>query len=63
MDIILEMSEIACMSSYYKTVVFKKKYYYIRQTQLLLISLFHRAFQFSKYNGPTNALEYNKTLI
>jgi hypothetical protein len=28
-----------------------------------LISLFHRAFQFSKYNGPTNAFVYNKTLI
>jgi hypothetical protein len=27
------------------------------------ISLFHRAFQFSKYNDPTNALVYNKTLI
>jgi hypothetical protein len=27
------------------------------------ISLFRRAFQFTKYNGPTNALVYNKTLI
>jgi hypothetical protein len=29
----------------------------------MCISLFHRAFQFTKYNGPTNALVYNKTLI
>jgi hypothetical protein len=28
-----------------------------------LVSLFHRTFQFTKYNGPTNALVYNKTLI
>jgi hypothetical protein len=27
------------------------------------ISLFHRAFQFTIYNGPTNTLVYNKTLI
>jgi hypothetical protein len=27
------------------------------------ISLFRRAFQFTMYNGPTNALVYNKTLI
>jgi hypothetical protein len=27
------------------------------------ISLFHRAFQFTKYNGPTIALVYIKTLI
>jgi hypothetical protein len=27
------------------------------------ISLFHRAFQFTLYNGPTNALVCNKTLI
>jgi hypothetical protein len=27
------------------------------------ISLFHRAFQFTIYNGPNNALVYNKTLI
>jgi hypothetical protein len=27
------------------------------------ISLFHRAFQFTIYNGPTNALACNKTLI
>jgi hypothetical protein len=27
------------------------------------ISLFHRAFQFTIYNGPTNALVCNKTLI
>jgi hypothetical protein len=26
-------------------------------------SLFHRAFQFTIYNGPTNALVCNKTLI
>jgi hypothetical protein len=26
-------------------------------------SLFHRAFQFIIYNGPTNALACNKTLI
>jgi hypothetical protein len=26
-------------------------------------SLFHRAFQFPIYNGPTNALVCNKTLI
>jgi hypothetical protein len=30
---------------------------------LLHISLFHRAFQFTIYNGPTNALVCNKTLI
>jgi hypothetical protein len=29
----------------------------------LSISLFHRAFQFTIYNGPTNALVCNKTLI
>jgi hypothetical protein len=29
----------------------------------LQISLFHRAFQFTMCNGPTNALIYNKTLI
>jgi hypothetical protein len=28
-----------------------------------VISLFHRAFQFTIYNGPTNALVCNKTLI
>jgi hypothetical protein len=28
-----------------------------------LISLFHRPFQFTIYNGPTNALACNKTLI
>jgi hypothetical protein len=28
-----------------------------------LISPFHRAFQFTLYNGPTNALACNKTLI
>jgi hypothetical protein len=27
------------------------------------ISLFHRAFQFTIYNGPTNALVCSKTLI
>jgi hypothetical protein len=27
------------------------------------ISLFHRAFQFTMYNGPTKALVCNKTLI
>jgi hypothetical protein len=27
------------------------------------ISLFHRAFQFTMYNGPTNALVCNETLI
>jgi hypothetical protein len=27
------------------------------------ISLFHRAFHFTKYNGPTNAPVYNKTII
>jgi hypothetical protein len=27
------------------------------------ISLFHRAFRFTIYNGPTNALVCNKTLI
>jgi hypothetical protein len=35
----------------------KSEYYNIR------ISLFHRAFQFTMYNGPTNALVCNKTLI
>jgi hypothetical protein len=30
---------------------------------LKVISLFHRAFQFSMYNGPTNELVGNKTLI
>jgi hypothetical protein len=29
----------------------------------ILISLFHRAFQFTIYNGPTNALVCNKTVI
>jgi hypothetical protein len=29
----------------------------------ILISLFHRAFQFTMCNGPTNALVCNKTLI
>jgi hypothetical protein len=29
----------------------------------LRISLFHRAFQFTIYNGPTNAIVCNKTLI
>jgi hypothetical protein len=29
----------------------------------ICISLFHRAFQFTIYNGPTNALVCNKTLI
>jgi hypothetical protein len=29
----------------------------------LRISLFHREFQFTVYNGPTNALICNKTLI
>jgi hypothetical protein len=28
-----------------------------------IISLFHRAFQFTMVNGPTNALFCNKTLI
>jgi hypothetical protein len=32
-------------------------------TVLCVFLLFHRAFQFTKYNGPTNALVYNKTLI
>jgi hypothetical protein len=27
------------------------------------ISMFHGAFQFTTYNGPTNALVCNKTLI
>jgi hypothetical protein len=31
--------------------------------QYLRFSLFHRAFQFTIYNGPTNALVCNKTLI
>jgi hypothetical protein len=30
---------------------------------LSVISLFHRAFQFTIYNGPNNALVCNKTLI
>jgi hypothetical protein len=30
---------------------------------LCLFSLFRRAFQFTIYNGPTNALVCNKTLI
>jgi hypothetical protein len=30
---------------------------------IILISLFHRAFQFTMCNGPTNALVCNKTLI
>jgi hypothetical protein len=30
---------------------------------LEFISLFHRAFQFTMSNGPTNALVCNKTLI
>jgi hypothetical protein len=29
----------------------------------IFTSLFHRAFQFTEYNDPTNALVYNKTLI
>jgi hypothetical protein len=29
----------------------------------IFFSLFHRAFQFTIYNGPTNALDCNKTLI
>jgi hypothetical protein len=33
------------------------------QTGRVSYSLFHRAFQFTKYNGRTNALVYNKTLI
>jgi hypothetical protein len=31
--------------------------------KLVKISLFHRAFQFTIYNGATNALVYIKTLI
>jgi hypothetical protein len=31
--------------------------------RVMSISLFHRAFQFSMYNGPTNALVCNKTFI
>jgi hypothetical protein len=34
-----------------------------RKTPYLQISLFHRAFQFTMCNGPTNALVCNKTLI
>jgi hypothetical protein len=30
---------------------------------ILRVSLFHRAFQFTIYNGPTNALVCIKTLI
>jgi hypothetical protein len=37
------------------TEMFQWKYY--------KVSLFHRAFQFTIYNGPTNALVCNKTLI
>jgi hypothetical protein len=33
------------------------------QTIISRISLFRRAFQFTIYNGPTNALACNKTLI
>jgi hypothetical protein len=33
------------------------------QRDYVQISLFHRAFQFTIYNGPTNALVCNKTLI
>jgi hypothetical protein len=35
----------------------------VLQSIRLQISLFHRAFQFTIYNGPTNALVCNKTLI
>jgi hypothetical protein len=38
-------------------------YYVLSKTLKGTISLFHRAFQFTKYNGPTNALVYNKKLI
>jgi hypothetical protein len=31
--------------------------------EVFLFSLFHRAFQFTIYNGPTNGLVCNKTLI
>jgi hypothetical protein len=30
---------------------------------LLQVSLIHRAFQYTIYNGPTNTLAYNQTLI
>jgi hypothetical protein len=35
----------------------------IKEEHRSSISLFHRAFQFTIYNGPTNALFCNKTLI
>jgi hypothetical protein len=36
--------------------------YYVQKSHFH-ISLFHRAFQFTINNGPTNALVCNKTLI
>jgi hypothetical protein len=35
----------------------------VRKPNYIAISLFHLAFQFTIYNGPTNALVCNKTLI
>jgi hypothetical protein len=39
--------------------------YYVveHKSRKIQIPPFHRTFQFTKYNGPTNALVYNKTLI
>jgi hypothetical protein len=36
---------------------------YSVQTPIYSISLFHRAFKFTMYNGTTNAIVCNKTLI
>jgi hypothetical protein len=40
-----------------------RKYCFQIQTLPVKFSLFQRAFQFTIYNGPTNALVRNKTLI
>jgi hypothetical protein len=34
-----------------------------KQANAIFFSLFHRAIQFTIYNGPTNALVCNKTAI
>jgi hypothetical protein len=53
-----------CCAIEYNTYSFVDTHFFTMiNTTFLLISLFHRAFQFTIYNGPTNALVCNKTLI
>jgi hypothetical protein len=51
-----------CTDAVYTTLVWCIFRIHNKQTYLQ-ISLFHRAFQFTIYNGPTNELVCNKTLI